>query len=87
MIDVLFKYYGIDWAAMVATLFSIYYLGNKKPQGFLLGILSSILWISFNCLVVSIAGVLANTIFIAISFRGYRKWKKGHTTPVHIHET
>jgi hypothetical protein len=86
MIDILFKYYGIDWAAMVATFFSIYYLGNKKPQGFLFSVFSSILWIAFNCLVVSIAGVLANMAFIALNLRGYWKWKKEHSVVVEPHE-
>ena len=40
MMDILTKYYGIDWAATISMFFMIYYIGNKKRQGFLFGVLA-----------------------------------------------
>lgn len=79
MTDMLFKYYGIDWGAMIATFFMLYYLGNKKRQGFLFGIIASILWIAFNTLVQSAPGILANIIFVTINLRSYVKWNTTKT--------
>lgn len=80
--DMLFKYYGVDWGAMISTFFMLYYLGNKKSQGFLFGILTSILWIIFNFMAESIPGVFANIVFIVLNLRSYWKWNKEHTAVV-----
>ena len=35
MLDLLFKYHGIDWGAMIATFFMLYYLGKSVSKLFL----------------------------------------------------
>lgn len=85
--EILFKYYGVDWGAMVSTFFMIYYLGNKKAQGFIFGVITSILWIIFNCMVQSVPGVFANVVFIVLNVRSYWKWNSEHTTPASKNES
>ena len=76
LMDILFKYYGIDWTAMVMTCCFLYYVGEEKRSGFVFGILASIAWLAFGILAESIANVIANLIFITLNARGYLKWKK-----------
>ena len=78
--DILFKYYGIDWTAMVMTCCFLYYVGEEKRSGFVFGILASIAWLAFGILAESIANVIANLIFITLNARGYLKWKKKSST-------
>ena len=75
LMDILFKYYGIDWTAMVMTCCFLYYVGEEKRSGFVFGILASISWLTFGILAESIANVIANVIFITLNVRGYVKWK------------
>lgn len=76
LMDILFKYYGIDWTAMVMTFCFLYYVGEEKRSGFVFGILASIAWLTFGILAESIANVIANLIFITLNVRGYVKWKR-----------
>lgn len=76
MLHYLTDFYGSDWAAMVLTFLSIYYLGNSKRIGFIFGIGAGISWTVFGVLVGSIASPIANAIFIYLNLRGYLKWKK-----------
>lgn len=73
--EILFKYYAIDWTAMVMTFCFLYYVGEKKRSGFVFGILASIAWLTFGILAESIANVIANVIFITLNVRGYLRWK------------
>ena len=74
--EMLLKYHGVDWIAMVLTFLTLYYLGEKRRSGFVFGILASISWLIFGVLVHSIANIVANVIFIALNLRGYLNWKK-----------
>ena len=74
--DILLKYYGIDWAATITAMLTIYLLGRKMRSGFLIGVLSSLLWLIFNGMVASVAGVLANIILVFINLQGYWKWAR-----------
>jgi nicotinamide riboside transporter PnuC len=74
--EMLLKYHGVDWIAMVLTFLTLYYLGEKRRSGFVFGILASISWLIFGVLVQSIANIVANVIFIALNLRGYLNWKK-----------
>ena len=78
MTDFLFNHYGIDWGAMVFMFLSIYHLGNKKRIGFLYGIVASLLWIAFNCLVNSLPGIVANAVIIFVNLQSYYK------SPIHL---
>jgi len=73
--ELLFKYHGIDWIAIIMTFLTLYYLGEKRRFGFVFGILASISWLIFGILVDSIANIVANIIFIALNLRGYLNWQ------------
>jgi hypothetical protein len=70
------KYYGTDWLAMILAFCFLYLVGEKKRYGFVLGIFSSISWLVFAVLAHSIANVIANIIFIFLNMRGYLNWGK-----------
>ena len=74
--EIIFKYHGIDWVAIIMTFLTLYYLGEKRRFGFVFGIVASISWLIFGILVDSIANIVANVIFIALNLRGYLNWKE-----------
>jgi len=74
--EILLKYHGIDWIAIIMTFLTLYYLGEKRRFGFVFGIVASISWLIFGILVDSIANIIANVIFIALNLRGYLNWKE-----------
>ena len=79
--QILLKYYGIDWLAMVFTVLSICYLGEKKRIGFVYGLLANVCWFIFGVLAVSIANPVANTIFLVLNIRGYLNWRREASPP------
>ena len=74
--EIIFKYHGIDWIAIIMTFLTLYYLGEKRRSGFIFGIVASISWLIFGVLVDSIANIVANIIFIVLNLRGYLNWKE-----------
>ena len=76
MTEILLKYHGIDWIAIIMTFLTLYYLGERRRFGFVFGIVASISWLIFGILVDSIANIVANIIFIALNLRGYLNWKE-----------
>jgi nicotinamide riboside transporter PnuC len=74
--EIIFKYHGIDWIAIIMTFLTLYYLGERRRFGFVFGIVASISWLIFGILVDSIANIVANIIFIALNLRGYLNWKE-----------
>ncbi|MCK5422401.1 MAG: nicotinamide mononucleotide transporter [Deltaproteobacteria bacterium] len=74
--EIIFKYHGIDWIAIIMTFLTLYYLGERRRFGFVFGIVASISWLIFGILVDSIANIIANVIFIALNLRGYLNWKE-----------
>ena len=76
MWDIITKYYGIDWTAMVLNALAIYLLGKKQKLGFFLGVLANIAWIVFAILAHSVATVVACSIFGFLNARGWWSWTK-----------
>jgi len=70
------QYYGIDWIAMITSILFIYYIGNKKRNGFIFGIIAAAAWILVNYWARIWPGILLNILLIAFHVRGYIKWKK-----------
>ena len=70
------RYYGLDWLAMSLTIFSIHYLGKKNVIGFLFAGVACLCWLAFNALAESMAGILANVVFIIMNVKAYKSWKK-----------
>ena len=76
MWETIFKYYGIDWIALVLNAIAIYLLGKKKKAGFSLGVIANVAWIMFAILADSLATVVACTIFIILNAKGWRSWTR-----------
>lgn len=72
--EVIFKFYGLDWLAMTFTFFAIYTLGNKNRKGFFIMMLGNASWIIVAIRVDSLAMVLANLIFFILNVRGFLRW-------------
>lgn len=80
MLDLALRYYGFDWAAMVFTFMTIYRLGHHKRDGFIYGLAANVCWMVFGVMAQSIANPIANTIFLVLNLRGYRRWSLTHDT-------
>lgn len=77
----LFKYYGLDWLAMLLSVIAMIILGNKVKWGFTLFMLANITWILLGFLLLnSYAIVLGNIIFLITNTRGFLKWNAEKTT-------
>jgi hypothetical protein len=75
--DVFFKYYGLDWVAMAASLFAVYLMGNKNRFGFLSYIIANSLWIYLGIFKMQSLGIsVGNGFFLMMNLRGYLKWTK-----------
>jgi nicotinamide riboside transporter PnuC len=73
--DVVFRYYGVDWLAMVSTFLSLWLLGERRRAGFLIGMVAAGFWFAFGILAGSLANPIANTLFFALNLRGYWRWR------------
>ena len=74
MHELLTQHYGLDWLAMIMSLLSIYYIGNKKRYGFIFGMIAGVVWIMVNYLIDLVPGILLNIILIVLNVRAYVKW-------------
>jgi len=74
MIELLTRYYGLDWLAMVLMFLSLVLLGRKKRSGFLFGIGANLAWLAFGAVVGSVANVVANLVFAVMNVLGYIRW-------------
>lgn len=73
--DCIFKYYGVDWLAVIFTMIQLYLLGRKNIYGFVYGIIASFFWMAFAFQVGSIANIIANCFFFFINVKGMNTWK------------
>ena len=69
-------YYGVDWLAMILTIFSIYDLGLKRRRGFVLGMGANVAWFTFGVMAGSVANPVANVIFLSMNFKGFLNWRE-----------
>lgn len=75
--DILLKYYGLDWLAMAASLLAVYLMGNKNRIGFISYILANVLWIYLGIFRMQSFGIsIGNVFFLIMNVRGYLKWKE-----------
>ena len=75
-----FKYYSLDWIAMLLSVIAMLLLGNKVKWGFVLFMLANMTWIALGFLVLhSYAIVLGNIIFLITNTRGFLKWNAEKT--------
>jgi len=76
MLEMIIKYYGVDWLAMTMTVLSLFLLGKKKKSGFIYGLGANASWFAFGVLTGSIANLLANIIFAYLNIKGFVNWNK-----------
>jgi len=69
------RYAGIDWVASLFTFLCMHYVGEKRPFGFLLGMIGNILWVIFGCMTLGWGLVTGNVILFVLNLKGYWRWK------------
>ncbi len=75
--EILLKYYGLDWLAMILSVVAMVLLGNKVKWGFTFFMCANITWILLGILLLnSYTIVIGNMIFLATNTRGFIKWNK-----------
>lgn len=74
--DMVLKYFGVDWVAMALSLYAVYLLGNKNKWGFVAFIISNAMWVYVGFLMDSYAVSAGNFIFLLTNSRGLLKWMK-----------
>jgi len=83
--EILFKYYGLDWISIFMNLMAVIQLGNKSKWGFVIFVAANLLWIIIGItLLQSYAIAFGNSIFLATNIRGFIKWH--HQDTISIHE-
>lgn len=75
--NVLTRYYGLDWLAMGLSLLAMYLLGNKNRMGFVTFITANALWVVLGLTLIQSYGIaFGNAVFLIMNVRGYAKWKR-----------
>lgn len=74
--DIVLKYYGIDWVAMALSLYAVYLLGNKNKWGFVSFIISNVLWVVVGFMMSSYAVSAGNFVFLLMNTLGLIKWTR-----------
>lgn len=77
--EILTRYYGIDWMASSLAVLMLYFLGNKNRIGFFFGVGANLNWLVFAIMASSPPIFLSNLVFLAMNLRGIYKWKKAAT--------
>jgi len=76
----LFKYYGLDWLAIILSVVALVLLGNKMKWGFVFFLFANVTWLVLTVLILnSWAIAIGNTIFLITNLRGFIKWNKTTT--------
>ena len=75
MFVLLTQHYGIDIAAMLLTFWGIYWIGDKRRNGFVLTFLGNCLWMIFAIMTQGIALLFTNIVIAVLNVRGYLKWQ------------
>jgi hypothetical protein len=78
--ELLLRHWGVDWVAIALTFTSLYRLGNRKRDGFAFGMAANLAWAVFGVLVLSLATVGANAVFLALNIRGWVRWAPAEPT-------
>ena len=78
--ELAFRYFGVDWVAMVLTFAAIFLLGNKSRAGFATMMCGNTCWVVAGVLTSSIAMVIANGVFFVMNARGWVKWTNESTS-------
>ena len=72
--ELVFRYYAVDWSATAGTLVSLWLLGEQRRLGFVVGAAAATGWFAFGVLAGSTATMIANSLLFVLYVRGYRRW-------------
>lgn len=73
----IFAHYGVDWLAIILSLYAAYLLGNKQKIGFIVFAISNLFWIVLGLFFMSSYGMaLGNLAFFIINVRGFIQWHR-----------
>ena len=61
---------------MGLTFGSIYWIGERRRMGFILGIVGNLFWFAFGYFADSPATLVANVVILLLNLRGYLKWSE-----------
>jgi len=61
---------------MLLTFWGIYWIGDKRRNGFALTFLGNCFWIIFAIMTQGIALLFTNIVIAMLNLRGYLKWEK-----------
>jgi len=79
--EILFKYYGLDWLSILLSIIAVIKLGNRVKWGFIAFLAANILWILIGVtLLKSYAIAVGNSVFLITNLRGYFKWSTPNET-------
>jgi hypothetical protein len=70
----LFTYYGSDWIAMVLSVVSLWMLGSRMRNGFVLMAAGNAAWIIYGILAHNLPVIISNAVFVVLNVRGYVNW-------------
>ncbi len=74
MLDLLTRFYGLDWLASGLAIAMIWQLGSGKRIGFAFGMAANLSWVAFAAVTLSAPILIANLVFLALNIRGWRAW-------------
>jgi hypothetical protein len=67
------QFFMIEYLALTFTLLAYFYVVTGKKRGFILGIISSCLWIAWNITLASVPFIVLQCTFIYINIKGFLK--------------
>jgi len=73
MIEILTKFYGVDWLCFLFIFTGVYLLGNQTRAGFIFGMLGCLCGVCIGCMVGSVALILMDACLAGMYLRGFIK--------------
>jgi hypothetical protein len=70
-------YLGLDYIASVTAIAGMYFLGNRSAAAFVLYAVSSTAMLGLAVLINSPPIFIANALALAVTLRGFWKWRAG----------
>lgn len=75
-----------SWILTFFGVLGIYLAGKKNKNGWLIGIGSQILWVSFAIITGQYGFIVAAFIYGSIYLKNYLAWKKEENHDSHLHD-
>ncbi len=73
--EILLKFYGIDWLVLVLVLIQMWLLGSRRKSGFLVGILATCFGMVFSYMSGSAGNAALGLCLFYLHARGYFQWR------------